>query len=285
MPRDPERSFQSAIAETPEDLTPRMVYADWLEEHGDPRAEYLRLHCELLRGVDRPQRQARLERQAARLGQTLDLEWLRFIDLQDELYRLSHRCGGTPLPPAIRELWREAIWQTDPRTGERRFPVIGIAGRYQELCLEPGRTKGDAQSLFLEKNPERRDAFAAMFAQIDFLGEDDHGDQFGFWRYAEGVRSTDAPIISLSIGCEFTLGGKTLQDFFAVRWHELLHRDDVSWDNEDRKNFRAVRSWFAKRGIRTAPSLNAIATSLKDLPNPQERFERYCSERRSRTPK
>jgi uncharacterized protein (TIGR02996 family) len=37
-----------AIMESPEDDAPRLVYADWLEEHGEPkRAEFIRLQCEL----------------------------------------------------------------------------------------------------------------------------------------------------------------------------------------------------------------------------------------------
>src|SRR5215475_13870570 len=38
-----ERAFLTAILERPHDDTTKLVYADWLEEHGDPRAEYLRL--------------------------------------------------------------------------------------------------------------------------------------------------------------------------------------------------------------------------------------------------
>jgi uncharacterized protein (TIGR02996 family) len=37
-----------AICETPGDDAPRLVYADWLDEHGDPRqAEFIRLHIAL----------------------------------------------------------------------------------------------------------------------------------------------------------------------------------------------------------------------------------------------
>jgi uncharacterized protein (TIGR02996 family) len=37
-----------AVAETPYDDAPRLVCADWLEEHGDPdRAEFIRVQCEL----------------------------------------------------------------------------------------------------------------------------------------------------------------------------------------------------------------------------------------------
>src|SRR5687768_16014249 len=36
-----------AVCEKPADDTPRLVYADWLEESGDPdRAEFIRLQCE-----------------------------------------------------------------------------------------------------------------------------------------------------------------------------------------------------------------------------------------------
>jgi uncharacterized protein (TIGR02996 family) len=40
---EPISAFLDAIADAPEDVTPRLVFADWLEEHGDPRAELLRL--------------------------------------------------------------------------------------------------------------------------------------------------------------------------------------------------------------------------------------------------
>src|SRR5262245_35816935 len=40
--------FVRAIAEDVYDDTPRLIYADWLEEHGDPdRAEFIRVQCEL----------------------------------------------------------------------------------------------------------------------------------------------------------------------------------------------------------------------------------------------
>jgi uncharacterized protein (TIGR02996 family) len=41
-----EDAFLRAIAENQTDNAPRLVYADWLEEQGDERAEYIRLMCE-----------------------------------------------------------------------------------------------------------------------------------------------------------------------------------------------------------------------------------------------
>jgi uncharacterized protein (TIGR02996 family) len=39
--------FVRTIVEKPLDDGPRLVYADWLEEHGDPRGEFIRVQCKL----------------------------------------------------------------------------------------------------------------------------------------------------------------------------------------------------------------------------------------------
>jgi uncharacterized protein (TIGR02996 family) len=45
-----EQAFLQAICEDPDDDTPRLIYADWLDEHGQPeRAEFIRVQCELAR--------------------------------------------------------------------------------------------------------------------------------------------------------------------------------------------------------------------------------------------
>jgi uncharacterized protein (TIGR02996 family) len=38
-----EEAFLRAIAQAPDDDAPRLVYADWLDERGDPRADYVRV--------------------------------------------------------------------------------------------------------------------------------------------------------------------------------------------------------------------------------------------------
>lgn len=43
-----QQAFERAIIESPDDDTVRLIYADWLDEHGQPeRAEFIRLQCEL----------------------------------------------------------------------------------------------------------------------------------------------------------------------------------------------------------------------------------------------
>src|SRR5437763_1851014 len=48
MTRD-EQPFIDALYASPADHVPRLVYADWLEERGDPRAAYLRAEAEHFR--------------------------------------------------------------------------------------------------------------------------------------------------------------------------------------------------------------------------------------------
>jgi uncharacterized protein (TIGR02996 family) len=53
QPNEVVRGFCQSILEFPADDTPRVVLADWLDEHGDAvdaaRAEFLRLQCALAR--------------------------------------------------------------------------------------------------------------------------------------------------------------------------------------------------------------------------------------------
>ena len=62
MADDPEQTFLAAIAANPNDAEARAVYADWLEERGDPRGDYLRLEALL---HDGPARLLELTKQLA----------------------------------------------------------------------------------------------------------------------------------------------------------------------------------------------------------------------------
>jgi uncharacterized protein (TIGR02996 family) len=45
-----EEALMATIREQPDSDAPRLVYADWLEEHGDPlHAEFIRVQCEIHR--------------------------------------------------------------------------------------------------------------------------------------------------------------------------------------------------------------------------------------------
>ena len=63
-----DEPFRRTIWERPDDDAPRLVYADWLEEHDDPeRAEFIRLQCRLEnQAADAPERPALVKRDRVR---------------------------------------------------------------------------------------------------------------------------------------------------------------------------------------------------------------------------
>jgi uncharacterized protein (TIGR02996 family) len=68
-------AFLAAIIADPDDDSPRLVYADWLEERGDPRGAFIRLQCALERAsADDPRRPA-LEDEADDLLADHEAEW------------------------------------------------------------------------------------------------------------------------------------------------------------------------------------------------------------------
>jgi uncharacterized protein (TIGR02996 family) len=69
--------FLDAIRDDPDDDAVRLVYADWLEDHGDAdRAEFIRTQCELARGVADVERRDRLRRRERELLVAHELEWV-----------------------------------------------------------------------------------------------------------------------------------------------------------------------------------------------------------------
>jgi uncharacterized protein (TIGR02996 family) len=73
---NPEQAFLDAIWESPDDDGPRLIYADWLEEQGNPRGQFIRIQCALA-GRELEERQRReLERQEQELLAAHQQEWL-----------------------------------------------------------------------------------------------------------------------------------------------------------------------------------------------------------------
>src|SRR5262245_13561869 len=97
-----EDAFVAAILAAPHDDTPRLVFADWLDERGDPRGELLRIATELeaLEAADPPTDiRGRLAR-VRRIGQ-LTRRWRELIRPEHRAWlAVVHRgplhCGGVP---------------------------------------------------------------------------------------------------------------------------------------------------------------------------------------------
>src|SRR5262249_12315251 len=72
-------AFLHDICRDPEDDAPRLSYAEWLEERGDPRGEFIRLQCRLARlEQGEAQRPALRQREHVLLRQHRP-DWLGFL--------------------------------------------------------------------------------------------------------------------------------------------------------------------------------------------------------------
>src|SRR5262249_58169856 len=93
-----EDAFLADILEHADDDTPRLVYADWLDEHGQPeRAEFIRVQCELERIPQDDPRRLALEDRAADLQRVWGAKWAQ--PFREHAERWEFRRGF------VEELW------------------------------------------------------------------------------------------------------------------------------------------------------------------------------------
>jgi uncharacterized protein (TIGR02996 family) len=102
-----EEALLASVLDAPGDDAPRLVYADWLEERGDPRAELLRLECEFLRLPPDDERVPAIRARLYELHRALDHDWVTLV----------RRVPGSPLdelrlvlPPPKRRLHADGDW-------------------------------------------------------------------------------------------------------------------------------------------------------------------------------
>jgi uncharacterized protein (TIGR02996 family) len=72
----PEQAFLQEIAAQPTDDTPRLVYADWLDEQDDPRGSYLRAEVELARLPESHERYEETELALRALAESIEPAWI-----------------------------------------------------------------------------------------------------------------------------------------------------------------------------------------------------------------
>jgi uncharacterized protein (TIGR02996 family) len=126
MPSPGHEPFLRAICGAPDDDAPRLVYADWLHENGDPdRAEFIRLQVRFAReplpSVERRCRDLFLARAwdwVSALPGTIRL-WGEFT-VMDRIRQRGNRIRSVSEPGAL-ETWHER--ETALADWERGFPV------------------------------------------------------------------------------------------------------------------------------------------------------------------
>ena len=94
LPDGEEAELLRAVVEAPSDYAPRIVYADWLSERGDPRGEMIALACKLRSGdIYFSEREAA----RARVGQLLrahESRWAGEMGLPDGTVSRRHWSAG-----------------------------------------------------------------------------------------------------------------------------------------------------------------------------------------------
>jgi len=108
---DDARQLLDAVIAAPDDETPRLVYADWLSEHGDPRGAFVRGQCGL-----------------ARLGEAHP-GWSALHAHTERLRRLDEARWVEPLASCFPS--RE-VWETTTREFRRGF-VEHLEAPYQAI--------------------------------------------------------------------------------------------------------------------------------------------------------
>jgi uncharacterized protein (TIGR02996 family) len=103
MSDDRSAGFLKDILANPDDDTPRLVFADWLDENGDPeRAEFLRVQCRLARLPERdPGRKALEQRSGELLNGYQDVPLPRPRRKQTHQRVYNQERWKTPLPPWV----------------------------------------------------------------------------------------------------------------------------------------------------------------------------------------
>ena len=110
----------TAILDAPEDDTSRLVYADWLEERGDPRGEFLRIESEFLSSPLDDASSSALWERLRELHQSLDPDWLALVrrvrlNPLDELQ--------TVLPPPKRLFGVPTNWEVVEKSLGLKLPA------------------------------------------------------------------------------------------------------------------------------------------------------------------
>lgn len=149
-----EEDFLDEIRRVPLDDSPRLLLADWLDERGDPRGEFIRVQCVLATlNVDDPQREPLVARQAEleAVARGDALEQLRPLGVRDVRFQRGFvdriQVEGTQ----FLDLWRPLA---------RLAPTLrGLAWRKL-----PARQAPAAMTRFLEAAP------FAHLAALDLSG-------------------------------------------------------------------------------------------------------------------
>src|SRR3954447_19705135 len=121
-------AFIRTILADPTDPTPRLIYADWLEERGDPRGEYLRPPPAPASAPAEGGEARALRRQLLELGPRIPVSWLAVFDRPAAWEQLRRLGAGVRAP----DVFAEAYAVARETMGRVRHNVALLARRLSE---------------------------------------------------------------------------------------------------------------------------------------------------------
>jgi uncharacterized protein (TIGR02996 family) len=133
--------FLQAILDQPDDDTPRLIYADWLEERGQAQeSEFLRLECRLAWPGGSLAEELAARARFNALREKLDVRWVAKLGVRAIWTRpvpLRH-CSF----PGVREATGRVARQAGPRgyfaqVKLRLEPLLGTAVVIEDRCEDP----------------------------------------------------------------------------------------------------------------------------------------------------
>ena len=147
-----EWAFLEEIRSGPDDETPRMVYADWLEARGDARADYLRLEQWLPRLEPGSEDRLDAQRRLRDLAQRLPAAWVASVarvpieNCERQALRFKFQCPmkWEQLRPTddagvrVCEVCREQVYYCDSIDAAR-----GHASRGRCVAVDASVVRGD----------------------------------------------------------------------------------------------------------------------------------------------
>jgi uncharacterized protein (TIGR02996 family) len=128
-----EAHFLAGIESQPDDRALRLVYADWLEERGDPRAELIRVEEEMRRVPIYSDRYWELKPRRNALGRKAYTAWLRQMR-----YGTDYEPVFAEVPGGWKERWRLLREFTERWYG---IPMGDVGGRAAEVEKAERRLK------------------------------------------------------------------------------------------------------------------------------------------------
>jgi uncharacterized protein (TIGR02996 family) len=148
-----EAAFLRAIREAPDDVTPRLIYADWLQENGDPeRGEFIHVQCEQSRPDLEETRRPILRQREEQLLANNRKAWLAPLPnflrrMQPEFRRGFVEAITTAVNPFVSHA--EELFEAAPVRAAHFLP-LRPPGRYRPAALR-ARVAALAGSPFLAR--------------------------------------------------------------------------------------------------------------------------------------